>query len=62
MKSAMTYPVIVTIFSIAVIVFIMLYVVPQFINIYEQQNMEISGITKIVINVSSFIQNIGMLF
>ena len=57
MKSAMTYPVIVTIFSIAVIVFIMLYVVPQFINIYEQQNMEISGITKIVINVSSFIQN-----
>ena len=53
----MTYPVIVTIFSIAVIVFIMLYVVPQFINIYEQQNMEISGITKIVINVSSFIQN-----
>ena len=57
MKSAMTYPTIVSVFSLAVIVFIMLYVVPQFIEIYNQQGAEVTGITKVVINISSFIQN-----
>lgn len=57
MKSAMTYPAIVSVFSLAVIVFIMLYVVPQFIEIYDQQGAEVTGITKVVINISSFIQN-----
>ena len=57
MKSAMTYPAIVSVFSLAVIVFIMLYVVPQFIEIYNQQGAEVTGITKVVINISSFIQN-----
>ena len=57
MKSAMTYPAIVMVFSLAVIVFIMVYVVPQFIQIYEQQGAEVTGITKIVIGVSSFVQN-----
>ena len=57
MKSAMTYPTIVSVFSLAVIVFIMLYVVPQFIEIYDQQGAEVTGITKVVINISSFIQN-----
>ena len=57
MKSAMTYPAIVSVFSLAVIVFIMLYVVPQFIEIYNQQGAEVTGITKVVINISAFIQN-----
>lgn len=57
MKSAMTYPAIVSVFSIAVIIFILIYVVPQFITIYNQQGAEITGITKIIINASSFITN-----
>ena len=56
MVSAMTYPTIVAFFSFAVIIFIMIYVVPQFIDIYEQQGTQIKGITLLVINLSSFIK------
>ena len=57
MKSAMTYPIIVSIFSLVVVIFIMTYVVPQFVKIYEQQNAQITGITKVVIALSNFLQN-----
>ena len=57
MRSAMTYPLIVSIFSVAVIIFIMLYVVPQFEKIYAEQGAPITGITKFVINFSMFIKN-----
>lgn len=56
MVSAMTYPTIVAFFSFAVIIFIMVYVVPQFIDIYEQQGTQIKGITLLVISLSSFIK------
>ncbi len=57
MRSAMTYPAIVSVFSICVIVFILLYVVPQFTEIYAQNGSEITGITKVVIDVSNFLKN-----
>ena len=56
MRSAMTYPLIVSLFSIAVIIFIMVYVVPQFEKIYRQQGAPITGVTKFVINLSSFLK------
>lgn len=56
MISAMTYPAIITVFSIAVIIFILLYVVPQFVDIYAQQNVPITGMTKIVIDVARFLE------
>lgn len=56
MISAMTYPSIITLFSLAVIAFILLYVVPQFVDIYAKNGTEIAGITKFVINISTFIQ------
>ncbi len=55
MISAMTYPTIISIFAIAVIVFIMVYVVPQFVDIYESSNIEIEGVTKVVIDASNFL-------
>ena len=57
MTSAMTYPSIITIFSIAVVAFILVYVVPQFVDIYTQNNAEVTGITKVVIDVSNFLTN-----
>ena len=57
MKSAMTYPAIVSVFSVGVIIFIMVYVVPQFVQIYEDQGTQINGLTKFIINVSTFIMN-----
>ena len=57
MKSAMTYPMIVSFFSLAVIIFIMIYVVPQFEKIYAQQGAPVTGITKFVLDFSKFIKN-----
>ena len=57
MVSAMTYPAIVMVFSIAVIIFILVYVVPQFTQIYAENDAPIAGITKIVIDASTFIKN-----
>ena len=56
MVSAMTYPTIITIFAIGVIVFILIYVVPQFTEIYETNDAEITGLTKMVIDVSAFLK------
>lgn len=59
MKSAMTYPAIVSVFAIGVVIFILVYIIPQFIDIYEQNDVQISGITAFVINSSNFLkQNI----
>lgn len=57
MKSAMTYPIIVTIFAIIVVTFILIWVVPQFVDIYNDLGSEIPTITKIVINISDFLKN-----
>ncbi len=57
MVSAMTYPAIITIFAFGVIVFILVYVVPQFTDIYENYGAEISGFTRFIINASGFLKN-----
>ena len=56
MVSAMTYPTIVMVFSIGVITFILIYVVPQFTEIYQKNGAEIAGITRIVIEASTFLK------
>ena len=44
------------VFALAVIVFILVYVVPQFTEIYASSDAEITGVTKIVIDVSNFLK------
>ncbi|MEG1506436.1 MAG: type II secretion system F family protein [Bacilli bacterium] len=56
MVSAMTYPGIITVFSLLVIVFILLFVVPSFTEIYNDMDAEITGITKAVLFVSDFLK------
>lgn len=56
MVSAMTYPAIITIFASVVIVFILMYIVPQFTDIYAKNGAEIAGITKMIVNVSDFLK------
>ena len=56
MKSAMTYPVVVGVFATIVIAFILIFVVPQFVSIYDTLDSELPGITKIVIVISDFLQ------
>lgn len=57
MITAMMYPSIVFIFAISVLTFIMVYVIPKFVNIYDTMDgVEIPGITKFIIAVSNFAQ------
>ena len=57
MVTAMMYPTIIFIIAIAVGTFIMLYVVPKFVEIYNtMDNAQIPGITTAVLNFSDFLQ------
>ncbi len=57
MVSAMTYPSIITVFSIGVITFILLFVIPKFIDVYDQAGITINGFTKAIINASNFLKD-----
>ena len=56
-KSAMTYPSIVVVIGIGVIIGLMVFVVPQFVGMLEESNQEIPAVTQFVIDTSEFIQN-----
>ncbi len=58
MISALTYPSIVLIFTLAVITFVMMYVVPQFVEIYKTMDAsKIPAFTLAVINFSHFLED-----
>lgn len=61
MVSAMMYPVIIFVIAIGVGLFIMLYVVPQFVEIYASLDTELPGITKFVLWLSSFLSDYAIL-
>lgn len=56
MISAMTYPTVIFVVAIGVIIFILTFVVPQFVEMFENQDAELPGITKFVIGLSNFIK------
>ncbi len=58
--SAMTYPTIVFIFAIAVITFIMVYVLPTFKGIFMQSNMEMPYLTKVIMGISDTLVKNGL--
>ncbi len=55
--SALTYPSVVLVVSMIVLTFLLLFVVPQFVNIFNQLGAKLPGITKFLINVSIFVKN-----
>ena len=57
MVNAMMYPLFVFIFAIGIVTYIMLSVIPQFVNIYESINVELPAITKALISISTFIRH-----
>lgn len=57
MIASLTYPIIVMVFATGVICFILMYVVPQFVQIYETSGIEITGLTLFVVNVANFLTN-----
>jgi len=56
MISAVTYPMAIMIFSLAVVTFILVWVVPQFTGIYDSAGVELNGLTLFVIAASDFLK------
>lgn len=56
MISAMTYPVIVLLLAIAVLIFMLVYLVPQFVQMFESQDATLPTITLFIIGASNFLK------
>ena len=56
MISAMTYPAVVLTFAVVILVFIMVSVIPQFVDIYSDMGSGLPAITVAVIKLSDFLQ------
>ncbi|MFI3260108.1 MAG: type II secretion system F family protein [bacterium] len=56
MTSAIAYPTVILSFAVVVIAFIMIYVIPQFTDIYAAQGSEITGLTAFIMSASDFLQ------
>ncbi len=57
MISAMSYPSIIMVFSLAVVTFILIYVIPQFQDVYTQSGAELNSFTAAIIAASKFLSN-----
>lgn len=55
MISAIIYPTILLVFALAVMTFIMVYVIPEFIKVYNQASITVNGFTLAIINLSNYI-------
>jgi type II secretory pathway component PulF len=58
--AALTYPAIVMSTAIAVVVFMLSYVVPMFQDIFKQNNVELPMLTKMIIELSIFTKTFGI--
>src|SRR5699024_5243231 len=56
-QSTMAYPIVLSVLIVAVLVFMMIVIVPQFENVFESFGGELPFITKWVIGLSGFIQH-----
>ncbi|MEH7254086.1 type II secretion system F family protein [Neobacillus niacini] len=56
-KSALTYPIVVGIIAIAVVIFLLIAVVPTFVTMFEDLGGELPFVTKFVLAASDFVQS-----
>ncbi len=55
--SALTYPSIIVVFALAVVTFILVWIIPQFVNVYKSMpQISIPASTQLVINISDFLK------
>ena len=57
MIAALTYPAIIFIFSIIVVAFVLIWVVPNFVSMFSEAGGEIPAITKFTLGASDFLSN-----
>ncbi|MBD5496047.1 MAG: type II secretion system F family protein [Lachnospiraceae bacterium] len=56
-KKAMIYPIVVMIVAVAVVIVMLVVVIPSYMEMFEQLNTELPGITLMVVAMSDFIQS-----
>lgn len=57
MMSALIYPAVILIVSIAVVVFCLMKVVPTFVNMYSSSGTKLPAVTQLTLDMSNFLQN-----
>ena len=56
-KKAMIYPVVVAFVAVAVVITMLVFVIPRYMDMFEQLDAELPAITLAVVGLSNFIQN-----
>jgi len=59
--NALTYPIIILITAVLVVIFMLRMVVPMFEDIFKQNNVDLPAMTKMVVSASNFIRDFGWL-
>ncbi|MEA1786112.1 type II secretion system F family protein [Arenibacter sp. GZD96] len=59
LMNALTYPIIILVTAVLVVVFMLRMVVPMFEDIFKQNKVELPAITKMIISASNFIKDYG---
>ena len=54
---AIAYPAVVMVFAIGIVIFMLTYIVPKFVDVYKSMNAEINSITQICLDLSAFLKN-----
>ncbi len=57
MKSAMTYPIVILTLCLGVLIFMLVYLVPQFTSMFEQNDAKLPAITLGVLGASDFVKS-----
>ncbi len=55
-KSALSYPIVIGIIAIAVVIFLLTSVVPTFVSMFDDMGAELPAVTQFVLNASEFMQ------
>jgi len=58
---ALVYPVLLTLVSVAIIIGLMTYVVPQVVKVFEDNDQALPALTRALISVSEFLQTYGVI-
>ncbi|PLS01309.1 type II secretion system F family protein [Neobacillus cucumis] len=56
-KSALTYPAVIGVIAILAVIFLLVGVVPKFVTMFSDMDLELPAITKFVLSVSEFMQS-----
>ena len=56
-KKAMIYPIVVALVAVAVVIVMLVFVIPRYVDMFEELGTELPAITRAVVSMSDFIKN-----